>query len=407
MNILVLGYLVPTAEIDELCRTDRMPPMQTHRFMTGLVGSLRLSSKQPIDVISALPTNDYPHGPRVWVGFRKWTSASGLWWGMPFINVFPLKHITRFVSSFAMTCLWCLPRIARRKCIVVVSAATPQLSAAWLVARIFRSKFVPCLMDPPSVDLATDNRVRAISRRLDRWIAAKVLKRGDAVIAVAEPLGKLLVPNRPLQVFEGAAPDIPNVPPAPRSDKRFVSAYAGSIGKDYGIPKLIEAFQELDPDRHALWLFGKGDYEAEARAAAASSANVENFGFVTDGLDARLKSADLLLMVRPSEGGDSGFVFPSKILYYMALGVPTAITPLKGLPQEYFHYLFEMDDSTPGALADSIEQIAQMSPAQRELRAQRMADFARIHKSPQAMGEALYRFLAHVAGDSEPHSATI
>ena len=398
MSVLVVGYLVPEPSIEELCATDRMPPMQTHRFMVGFVEALDLGAANPVDLLSFLPTNDYPQGPRIWVPFRRWSARrKAVWWGAPFINVFPLKHLTRFSSALALGLLWCFVRLAQRKTIVVVSAATPQLMAVWLVARLSRAKFVPCLMDPPSVELATDTGVKRLARRLDRRLAEALLAKGDAVIAVTRPLAGKFVPNRPAMLFEGTGPGLTDTKPADRHEPRFVCAYAGALGDAYGLPLLLDAYRLLDPSRHALWIFGKGDGEEAVRAAARECEHIQFYGFLTAGLDERLRSADLLLMVRPSQGSDSEFVFPSKILYSMALGVPTAVTRLKAIPEEYFEQLYTLDDADAASLAASLEAIRTLPSEERQTRADRMRAFVTERKSSSATGAALWGFLEGLA----------
>ncbi len=397
MKILVVGYLVPDELMTDLCRTDRMPPMQTHRFMKGFVEALDLTSTSSIDILSALPTNDYPQGPRIWVGFRRWSRLrKGAWWGIPFLNIFPLKHVTRFCSTLALTLGWCLFNLGKKKAIIVVSAATPQLTAAWIVARICRTKLIACLMDPPSVAMDTDTGLKRAVRRLDRWLARQVLSRADGVIAVTRPLGDKFVPNRPLKVFEGTAPRVPAIVKANRSESRFICAYAGALGESYGLPMLLEGFQYLNSADYVLWVFGRGEGQALVEEAASRSTNIVYFGYLTEGLDEKLAQSDLLLMVRPSEGEDSEFVFPSKILYSMSLGVPTAVTPLKAIPEEYFSSLFNLNDASAEALAASIEAIRAIPEEQRLERARVMKQFVEEQKSPLAVSSSLHQFLSGV-----------
>ena len=391
MRIVVLGYLVPDEEIETLCLTDRMPPMQTHRFMKGLLQALESGKGTPPDLISVLPTNDYPHGPRLFVPARNWSSRrSGFWWGLPFVNVFGLKHATRYLSAFFALAFWSFSRRKERRCVLVVSAATPQLAAARLATRLFGGLFVSCLMDPPSVGLETDGGLKSRVRTFDRRIAQRELARADGFVTVAEPLARLFSETAPAYVFEGTAPELPDSPPAPREERRFVCAYAGALGAEYGLPTLLSAFRLLDHDRFVLWVFGKGDGEAEVRAAGR---NVEHYGFLTSGLDERLKSADLLLAVRPSQGADSALVFPSKILYSMALGVPTGSTRLKAIPEAYFETLYALDDDSPETLARSIEEIAGIPVGERRARGERTRDFVQKQKSPSAVGLALREFI--------------
>ena len=391
MRIAVLGYLVPDEIAETLCRTDQMPPMQTHRFMKGFVRALDSGGSPPPDLISVLPTNDYPQGPRLWVGARRWSKRrGGIWWGLPFVNLFGLKHLTRYVSAFAALALWSLIRRKDGRCVVSISAATPQLAAARHATRLFGGTFVPVLLDPPSIDLPVDGGLKAKARRLDRDIADGKLRQADGIVAVAEPLARRYAGDAPIHVFEGTAPELADSSPAPRQERRFVCAYAGALGPAYGLPTLLAAFRLLDPTEYVLWLFGKGEGEEEARNAGE---NVELFGFVTSGLDEKLRSADLLLAVRPSTGEDSALVFPSKIFYSMALGRPTASTRLESIPEAYFDTLYALDDRTPEAMARSIEAVAAIPEGDRNARGERTREFVRKEKSPEAVGRALHRFL--------------
>lgn len=395
-KILIVGYLVPDDVITKICSEDVFAPMQTHRFAWGIITGIAGASPDKIDVCSFLPVNDYPQSPRQMVGYSRWRhQLFGSWVSLPFINIFPLKHATRFAAAFCACFAWNVRYAPRRRCVLNFSGATPQLLAVRLATWLTGARMVNFLNDPPSADLSVDNPLKRALRRADRLLARMVLPSTNGIVAVARQLAIEVAPKLPRLVVDGTVvtSDEPRSPVQRTSESRFVVAYAGTLGEVYGIPALLGAYRILDPQRHVLWVFGKGDYEQTVMHESERNPAVRYFGYVVAGLDEHLALADLLVMVRPAKGADAAFVFPSKIHSYMGLGVPTAATLLEGIEKEYFDYLYPIADETPAGIAACIEAISAVPREQRSRRALAGKAFMQATRSPAAQGLKVCAFI--------------
>ena len=95
-RLVMLGFAVPDQVMEDICRTDRSPQVQTHKLSWAVIRGIE-DGGTTIDLLSSPPISDYPGSKWFWSAYHRWNRGNGTDNRLiPFINVFGLKHVTRF-----------------------------------------------------------------------------------------------------------------------------------------------------------------------------------------------------------------------------------------------------------------------------------------------------------------------
>lgn len=216
---------------------------------------------------------------------------------------------------------------------MVFAAALPRLTGARvildmhdLMPELYALKF----------GLSRDGVV-ARGLRAAQWAATTF---ADYVICVHQPQYELLlrdhVPPRKLAIVMNAAD--PELFPARKKEPRLKEdgpirvVYHGTLLRRYGVDVALEAFaraRQVEP-RLELRVYGGGDFAAELAALAqrlgltAPSFEMTGAHRPLDEVAAAIRDAHIGLVPGRDEHEDS--VLPTKLLEYMAVGIPTVAT---------------------------------------------------------------------------------
>lgn len=143
-----------------------------------------------------------------------------------------------------------------------------------------------------------------------------------------------------------------------RASKPEIIAYTGTLLKMYGVMNLVKAFQRIEDDNIQLWLCGAGDSVGEIEEAAKADKRIKFYGLVDSQTALNLqRQATILINPRTSAGEYTKYSFPSKTMEYLLAGKTVIINRLKGIPEEYFEYVFTPPDESIEALADCIKEV--------------------------------------------------
>ncbi|MBO4693995.1 MAG: glycosyltransferase family 4 protein [Clostridia bacterium] len=134
--------------------------------------------------------------------------------------------------------------------------------------------------------------------------------------------------------------------------------YAGSVMEMYGIKNLVEGFLLANIDNCKLIIYGGGDYADALKKAAKEYSGIEYMGVKENSeiVEAE-QAAALLINPRPTAPEYTKYSFPSKNMEYMASGTPLLTTKLPGMPEEYYPYVYILEDETPIGISDKLREI--------------------------------------------------
>ncbi len=104
-------------------------------------------------------------------------------------------------------------------------------------------------------------------------------------------------------------------------------------------------------------------------------------------------SADLLLNMRLTRRLDTRYFFPSKLMEYLASGVPVLTTCPGKVREEFSELAFLLEDESGEALARQIRQVAELPSDEREQRGRAARDFMANHRTWNAQAHRIVAFI--------------
>ncbi len=395
--VILLGFTVDDDVAAALSQRSAVLAVQTHNFAKNLVRALT-STGVPVKLISVLPIPNYPEYPKILIhsGAVHQGGAAGI--SLGFVNLMLLKHLTRFFA--------CITRGRRYvgrvnpKVVIVHGVHSPFLLFASVLQKSLSTRTCLIMTDPPGVVREIDGVVSRALKRIDRVIVTRLASRFDGVIALTPQLARDFAPGVPALVMEGFA-DAGLALPSPlqrsRGREQRVS-YAGGISEDYGVRNLVLAFMQIEDAKLRLDLFGRGPLEPWVQQKCRDDRRIRYHGALPhDQVIGELRRSQILVNARPAHQSFVQYSFPSKLLEYMALGVPVVTTRLAGIPRDYYPYLELVDDDSVDALTRAILAV-RTAPVDCAHRARLAQEYVLAKKSITAQGERIERFLSQIAG---------
>ena len=227
----------------------------------------------------------------------------------------------------------------------------------------------------------------------------RFLMNADGYIFLTEQMSKKVNPyDRPYIVLEGhvdSEAPVPEVHTAyeAQTGKKIVM-YAGSIKRIYGIVNLVEGFIKAEIPDSELRVYGDGDFREELEKLSAIHPNVRYMGIKSNQeIVAEEQKASLLVNPRPIAPEYTKYSFPSKNMEYMVSGTPMLTTKLPGMPQEYYPYVYLIEDETPEGIARVLKTIFAEPLGQRTAKAKKARDFVLEQKSNVVQAKKIIDFI--------------
>jgi glycosyltransferase involved in cell wall biosynthesis len=173
-----------------------------------------------------------------------------------------------------------------------------------------------------------------------------------------------------------------------------VIAAAGYLNETNGLPVLLEAFSLLRGERFRLRIAGRGPLEERVRAAAARDQRIEFLGLLSfEGVLKVYSSSSVLINMRITKSRNTKYFFPSKMMEYLASGVPVISTCTGHVEEEFGAFTHLLREETPQALCQLIEYVAAIDPEERRKTGQRARAYMATHKTWAAQTQKLAEFI--------------
>lgn len=222
---------------------------------------------------------------------------------------------------------------------------------------------------PDFYDLGKVSALKRKLREINNKEIYRTLKRIDRFVLLTEQMAAALqVGNRPFTVVEGIADN--NSENSERKldsnpDKKIVF-YSGTLHYQFGIKKLLDAFELLsDPDLE-LWICGDGEAAEEIRRMSALDQRIKFYGYVSSEEVSQLRAcASVLVNPRNNSGEYTKYSFPSKTMEYLMSGIPTIMYKLDGIPDAYDEHIFYIKGNEAQDIADKILEVMQLEKTER------------------------------------------
>ena len=172
------------------------------------------------------------------------------------------------------------------------------------------------------------------------------------------------------------------------------AVYAGALEEYNGIRLMLDAFGQLDTGRITLDIYGNGSLENVVRKTA-DHVRIRYHGRVEHKQVVQAqKQADLLLNLRDLSSPVCRYAFPSKLIEYLASGVPVCSTRVLQ-KNEFEDAAFVLDDFSTDGLLSILNRILE-NPAVLEQVSARQIDYVKRFCLWKTVPEELTAFIKSV-----------
>jgi glycosyltransferase involved in cell wall biosynthesis len=310
-----------------------------------------------IQTLSAIPVTPANHHRRLW---RLPTEIAGnvKYRYIPMINLPVLKNMLVFIGAFLKVILWAICNRTSQR-VVICDILNASVSAAALLAcRLTGTETLAIVTDLPN--LIVSGNKSGLVRRVHNKVVSAFMVNYDRYVLLTEQMNQVVnIHSRPYMVMEGLvdAGVATASQPKKKAGEKIV-LYAGSIYEQYGVKTLIEAFMRLRGEDLRLFILGPGAMAEDMLCYTKQDFRITYFGIVHNKEVVQKQSeASLLVNPRPSLEEFAKYSFPSKNMESMASGTPLVTTPLPGMPQEYYPFVYLFDDESVEGMARTLEML--------------------------------------------------
>lgn len=347
-------------------------------FQLNLLAGLARAGLTCSAILSAQPTPSFPRSSLLWSGLRRVRVPEGLEVTLlPFLNVSPLKQV--FVSIFALFFLvrWALSNRSRARVIQCYNLTVPNGWFIWLAGRLTRSQVHVCLAD---INVPGETVPKSLSHQVDYELQRRLIPRLDGHVVIASKIMEHFAPGRRyLKLLGGVSSQVVGRTRSARNrPAEFTVVFAGALTDVNGVDLLLSALTRLPDMQLRLRIAGVGPCLSLVEQATKRDPRIEYCGYCSHDEVLRLYStADLLLNIRLTKTVDTSYLFPSKLLEYLATGVPVLTTVMGDVADEFGDFVYLLEEETAEGLARGISEIAQAPATERDALGERAVAYVK------------------------------
>lgn len=402
-RLLFLGSLVP----EDISNSNPYSSAAANSFQLNLLTGLMSYGLDQVEILSLYPLAAYPRCKH-----RRWPLSQHTLFGhsrltvVGFSNLGPLKPFSQLLSIMNQVF-----RIWLRKSFnpdIVLTYNAPQRIAvpAILAGKLFRIPVVFIAADVQPIEPWSYRIIDMVARLRAYWI------RGcDGIIALSTKVTDDFCKGKPTIRMEGGVDKGDFEPPseeaannAGRKDDSYSILYAGTLVESSGVRLLLAAFENIRDERYRLDFTGRGPMEKEINAASASDSRIRLYGWLDRSAYMDLmKSATVLVNPRLTSFPENRYNFPAKLLEYLASGRPVISTSTADLQKEYGDLVFIMEEETPEALAQLIQEVCALDPDDLQEFGARAREYVLSNKTWDVQARRVRDFLEQVIEEKGRH----
>jgi glycosyltransferase involved in cell wall biosynthesis len=363
-------------------------------------------------IISVMPLASRRHSKseRLWVGASHARLSDGLSIKfLPFINSTPLKQISIGMGTIIELIQWGWQNRGNRfRVVYCYNLSVPPGLFIFIGARLIRAKVVVSLCD---IDIPGETVPKSSYYKLDYWLQRKLIPHFNGHIVVSDAIARDFLPGRPYLRLEGGIKSEVfdrtrmKMESGSEHEEPFVITSAGRLDETNGIPELLDAFSMLSGERFRLRIAGWGPLDHLVRSAASKDQRIEFLGQISlERVFEAYHSSSILVNLRMTKTRNTKYFFPSKMMEYLASGVPVISTCTGHVEDEFGGFTYLLKEETPQALCQLIQHVAGLDPRDRLETGRRARAYMETHKTWKAQTEKLALFIRETVLHIEPSS---
>lgn len=402
MKVMFLGSLISREEMERLNeKSTEKASIAPVNYENMLVKGLYENGIE-VDVLSIPAIAAYPRSAYKSIKKKKECIENGInitW--IPFINIQLIKQWTIYYNSKKALAKWLKEnQDIKDKVVLMYSVYPPYTKAAIHLCQKYGCHLSAVITDLPEYMYSwkKSKGLRGIYSIILSNQMKKLQDRCDSYILFTKYMAERMnILKKPFLVSEGFSDNniYKNINVVEKYNKKTI-LYGGNLSNLYGIKNLIKAFMltNIDVEFH---LYGSGIDEEYIKICSQKDSRIKYMGRVSrDELLLALKKAHLLVINKPTKDDYSKYSFSSKILEYMLSGTPVLTTRVGGMPEEYYKYLYFIDDESIKGISKTIEKYLELPLLQLEKKGNEAALFAKNKKNYKFMTKSIISFLEKV-----------
>jgi glycosyltransferase involved in cell wall biosynthesis len=216
-------------------------------------------------------------------------------------------------------------------------------------------------------------------------------KKYDGFISLTSGLNEMANKhNKPAYVFSGFAEVLPELP---NFEKKPYFFFCGALYERYGILNMIEAFKQIKTE-HQLLLAGHGPLISKINESSSKDSRIRYLGLLSrNEIQSYEQHADLNINPRLYEQFLDKYSVPSKVLEYLASGVPLLSTLHTNLRDEFCGEAIWVKDGSVDELRKAMELFIQIQNGDMKKKAQLAKKKVLAKYGLENQGKLLYNFL--------------
>lgn len=286
---------------------------------------------------------------------------------VPFINILFVKTITGALFDFFALLKWVLQNRNKERVILVYNAYTPPIDFVYWMGKITRSKTVAILYDlgMPPKELNLNLLKKAIYRFVE-FFAKIYIPRLDGRIVINENIALDYAPGKHFLLVDGGISS--NITDRlfelkEKTDReKTVFLLAGSLWGANGTQLIIETLNLNNNPKIEMWFAGDGVDVDFIKAAAEKDQRIKYKGKLNlDQLFDLYREVDVLMNIRVTSNGEGNYLFPSKILEYLAVGKYTISTKVAHIEKEYGFLCKLLENNNSTELSAAMDELTNLS----------------------------------------------
>lgn len=360
-----IGIVVPVCSkefYDGLCNKMHVKPAKhAQDFWSLMIKGISSNIAAAVDVFSSIPISANSHKKCIWT-YKQENRAEAHFNYIPFINLPILRQICLFISTFVLVFLWGIRNRNEKRTLLCDVLLIPQFSASIIAGRILDIKIVGVINDIP-LCIMQNTKVPGgfiirIIRNIHRRLILSWISGCDGYVLQTDMMNSLLNQrNKPYIVVEGMVDEASSNKENSMEEKYDspVIVCEGALHENNGVLKFIQAFINASLKDVELWVYGDGDAVQKITEIVMANDSIRFFGVVPDSVMTSVEMrAHLLVNLELSNKESTKYLFPSKIIEYMASGTPVLTTHLESIPTSYTPHLFTFEDESEEGMAETL-----------------------------------------------------
>ena len=383
MNIIYMSKACSKKTFDAIYnKTNGKIGQQIQKYHKLLINGFSEIENVNITAVSLLP---YPNMHKGIIKALSEREGNTNFEYITYINYPILRQATLLISSF----LKVKNTSNIKDTVIICDVLNISLAiSAVSVAKITGKKTIGIVTDVPGLMVINEENNSLfinIKNRLLSKINLMVISNFDSYIFLTQQMNEVLnLECKPYAIIEGMV-DFEMDKVINELSKKYekkICLYAGILSKKYGVDRLVQSFLKLNMNDVELHLYGNGPYEDELTEICKANTNIHFYGIKpNDYIVQEEMKATLLINPRPTNEEYTKYSFPSKNMEYMVSGTPILTTKLPGMPEDYYPFVYLIEDETTQGLTKTLEEILSKTREELQEKGKSAKRFVLKHKN--------------------------